>query len=159
VELKELSTTELLKKEGNLKAEIIAKSYGLDDPVGVDDKGNIRTISDAVEEQYQALRQEIAALKEGRVLSEKNRKLVKQCADMLLQLYEATEPPKREEIDIDINLEKTAGDKKARPDSTTANDKIEIETNALTDKIESVLRSNIENLITAKINKLRGKVE
>jgi len=34
---------------------------------------------------------DILELKEGRVLSTKNRKLVKQCADMLLALYEATE--------------------------------------------------------------------
>jgi len=42
----------------------------------------------------------IDIIKEGRVLSTKNRKLVKQCADMLLELYEATElAPKEENIE------------------------------------------------------------
>ena len=42
---------------------------------------------DRLKEKYS----DILELKEGRVLSAKNRKLVKQCADMLLALYEATE--------------------------------------------------------------------
>ena len=46
--------------------------------------------------------------KEGRVLSEKNRSLVKQCADMLMELHLATEP-KREEPD-DFDLEKLLDD-------------------------------------------------
>ncbi|GAH40105.1 unnamed protein product, partial [marine sediment metagenome] len=84
-------------------------------------------------------------------------------ADMLLQLYEATEPPKQEEIEIDIDLEKTAADKIARVSSTTANDKEEKETSALTDKIESLLKSlfkgNIEKLVVDRLKQKQGKVE
>jgi len=45
-------------------------------------------------------------VKEGRVLSTKNRKLVKQCADMLIELYNATETaPKEDEKGIDDEVE------------------------------------------------------
>jgi len=117
-------------------------------------------LSDEALEYLKNIEEEIAALKEGRVLSEKNRKLVKQCADMLNELYNATEPPKREEIDIDIDLEKTADDKKARVDSTTAKDeKVEVDKEALTLKIASILKDKIDDFIENKIKKLKGKIE
>ena len=51
-------------------------------------------------------------IKSGRVLSEKNRSLVKKCADMLTELYNASEPPSddgKSEID-DEELQKISDD-------------------------------------------------
>ena len=44
-------------------------------------------------------------IKSGRVLSEKNRSLVKKCADMLTELYNASEPPGDEDKAADEQKE------------------------------------------------------
>ncbi|MBA7675142.1 hypothetical protein ES703_83371 [subsurface metagenome] len=94
------------------------------------------------------VKEELRALKEGRVLSEKNRKLVKQCADMLLQLYEATEPPKREEIEIEDNEKKAPAE-----ENLTKEQVIEI--------FKDIKSGPIDYRALAKrmIDKAKGKVE
>lgn len=114
--------------------------------------------------QLNKIEEELKALKEGRVLSAKNRKLVKQCADMLMVLYEATEPPQREEFELEegdpiLHIEDDKnGDKILKPKEQNG-DKLDIEPDKLVDKIASVLKANIEELVANKIKKMRGKVE
>jgi len=108
-------------------------------------------------ERIDELANEVKALKEGRVLSEKNRKLVKQCADMLIELYNATEPEpkegvglenidmrelKKEEIDID-------------PEELT-----KVIKGAITEIIEKIKPEpiNYKKIAQEMIDKAKGKV-
>lgn len=53
--------------------------------------------------------------KEGRVLSEKNRSLVKQCADMLMELHQATEPKRDDLADLLPDKELANADEEIDP--------------------------------------------
>lgn len=104
--------------------------------------------------QIEGLRDEIKSLKEGRVLSEKNRKLVKQCADMLNALYEATEPPpKAEEVDLDL-IKENPTDKKVNLSEQNIQDIVR-------DSFQTHLAKMIEEQEKTRkmIDKARGKVE
>ncbi|NVM21294.1 MAG: HK97 family phage prohead protease [Desulfobacterales bacterium] len=107
----------------------------------------IKDIYPQLLDKLEDMQQEITSLKEGRVLSEKNRKLVKQCADMLNELYNATEPPKREEFELEIE------EGKDKPE------KLEIDKEALTLKIASIIKSKIGEMVQSAIDRARGKVE
>jgi len=102
-------------------------------------------------QRIEILADEIKSLKEGRVLSEKNRKLVKQCADMLLELYNATEPPQREEFELEIE--------EGKKDMGKDDKKLEIDKETLTLNIASIIKNKIEEMVQSAIKKARGKVE
>ena len=116
-----------------------------------------RELFDRLTEQLNKVEEELKALKEGRVLSAKNRKLVKQCADMLNELYEATEPPQREEFELEIENERKVDNQDMKGDGK--GDKVDIDKEALTLKIASILKNKIEGMVQSAINRERGKVE
>lgn len=112
-----------------------------------------RELFDRLTEQLNKVEEELKALKEGRVLSEKNRKLVKQCADMLMVLYEATEPPKREEFELEID-----DGVKSRP-VVDDGDKLEIDNEKLIENIASIIKNRIGDMVQDAVNRARGEVE
>jgi len=126
------------------------------------DKGTLKITKelwDNLLEQIEDLRTEIKTLKEGRVLSAKNRKLIENCISKmneaitaLNEILRATEPPKEEGIELEIEENKEKTEKKK-------DNKLEVDSEVLVKKVESVLKDKIGRLIEDKINKLRGKVE
>jgi len=102
----------------------------------------------AVEE----LRKELKEIKEGRVLSEKNRKLIqnaisqmKEAISALEKLLEATEPPKQESI---IDIEERKEEKKI----------VEMDEKKLKEIIATNLKELVKEITSQQIDKLRGKV-
>jgi len=113
-----------------------------------------RELFDRTTEQLNKIEEELKSLKEGRVLSEKNRKLVKQCSDMLLELYNATEPPaKAEEVDLDL-IKENPTDKK-----------VNLSEQNILDIVRDVFQTHLAKMIEEQektrkmIDKARGKVE
>jgi len=114
-----------------------------------EEKEDKEALLKAVEE----LREELRELKEGRVLSEKNRKLIQNCISQmkeaisaLEELLKATDSPK-EEIVLDIE------EKKEEPKKM-----IEIDEAKLKEIIATNLRSLVKEITSRQIDKMRGKV-
>jgi len=115
-------------------------------------------------EMIEELREEIKSLKEGRVLSSKNRKLIQDClASMeaaippLKTLLTATEPPQREEFELEVEEQKNP-----EPDPKLRNpleSPMEIDKDSLTENIASIIKNKIEEMVQGAIKKARGKVE
>ncbi len=106
----------------------------------------------SVEETLRELKEEIKSLKEGRVLSEKNRKLIqnaisqmKEAISALEKLLEATEPPKQESV---IDIEERKEEKKA----------VEVDEKKLKEIIATNLKELVREITSQQIDKLRGKV-
>ena len=114
-----------------------------------EEKEDKEALLKAVEE----LREELRGLKEGRVLSEKNRKLIQNCISQmkeaisaLEELLKATDSPK-EEIVLDIE------EKKEEPKKM-----IEIDETKLKEIIATNLKSLVKEITSRQIDKMRGKV-
>jgi len=108
-----------------------------------------------IENTLKELRDEIRSLKEGRVLSEKNRKLIqnaisqmKEAIAALEKLLEATEPPKQESV-IDIEEKEEKKEEKKV---------MEIDEKKLKEIIATNLRELVKEITSQQIDKLRGKV-
>lgn len=95
--------------------------------------------------------QAYAELKEGRVLSTKNRELVKGCADMLLELYNATEPSPREEPPKEAPLAEVKAEEPPKPIDQKAQ------------LLEVIKSGEFQKMVNESVRiawaKLRGKVE
>jgi len=109
----------------------------------------------SIEETLRELKEEIKGLKEGRVLSEKNRKLIqnaisqmKEAIAALEKLLEATEPPKQESV-IDIEEKEEKKEEKKV---------MEIDEKRLKEIIATNLRELVKEITSQQIDKLRGKV-
>lgn len=107
----------------------------------------------SIEDTLRELKEEIKDLKEGRVLSEKNRKLIqdaitqmKEAISALEKLLEATEPPERESV-LDIE-EKKEGTKKV----------VEIDENKLKEVIANNLKALVTKITSQQIDRMRGRV-
>lgn len=96
------------------------------------------------------IKEEILELKEGRVLSAKNRELVKKCRDMLDELLRATEPPRDDGKTIEID---------DTPQDTPQDDLIEVE-ESIIDKLleEKLKKNNWEKLSLEELQKLRDEI-
>jgi hypothetical protein len=94
---------------------------------------------------------EFAEAKEGRVLSTKNRDLVKGCADMLLELYNATEPAPREEPPKEAPLAEVKAEEPPKPIDQKAQ------------LLEVIKSGEFQKMVNEAVRvawaKLRGKVE
>ena len=134
-------------------------------------EGKIRPLEELMREGYIAynlgkkieeLKGEIGELKEGRVLSAKNRKLIQTCLvsmeaaiPPLRGLLSATEPSGSEELDLEL----VEGEPILHQEDK---DKLEISEEKLWDIVGEALKNNlgtIAEMIEAKIAKIRGKVE
>jgi len=112
----------------------------------------LRQESIDIEGTLKELKDEIKSLKEGRVLSEKNRKLIqnaisqmKEAIAALEELLGATEPPKEESV---IDIEERKEEKKT----------VEVDEKKLKEIIATNLRELVKEITSQQIDKLRGKV-
>jgi len=121
-----------------------------------------RELFDRTTEQLNKIEEELKSLKEGRVLSSKNRKLIQDClASMeaaippLKTLLTATEPPKAEEVDLDLIKES--------PKQTDK--KVNLNEQNVQDIVKNSLQTHFAKMIEEQektrkmIDKARGKVE
>lgn len=113
------------------------------------------------------IKEEIKSLKEGRVLSAKNRKLIQNILTAmeaaippLKSLLTATEPPKEEEFELDID--KGEGSDNEGKDVKEKPGKLEIDTEQLRAIVQGVFQNNLDKIgqmVADKIAKARGRVE
>ncbi len=124
----------------------------------------MRELFDRLTEQFNRVEEELKSLKEGRVLSAKNRKLIQDALvgmeaaiPPLNTLLTATEPPNREAFELDIDKVDNGGkDVKDNPDT------VDIDPDKLAGIIQEVLKNNIDKIgeeIEKRISKMKGKVE
>lgn len=131
--------------------------------------------TDELINQMGKLTDEIKSLKEGRVLSEKNRKLIlnvlvamEAVMPPLRSLLTATEPPKRDDFELvegDPDLYEIDGNTEGNGDDNVNNEdtkKLEIDTEQLTAIVQGVFKNNLEKIgemVADRIAKAKGKVE
>ncbi len=151
--IKEKETEEESKEEGIAKTEF--------------SEDGVRTVKDLVEEVYgedlQELREEITSLKEGRVLSGKNLKLVKDCkeqidkvGELLSKLIVASEPPEPPKEESILPLIEESKSKDNGIDSLTKDDVPVIVEETLKGLIEAMSGQHKE--IQKLFDNKRGKV-
>jgi len=126
-------------------------------------KRTIEGMAEYFGEKMLELTDEIKSLKEGRVLSEKNRKQIQTCIDdmtkaveSLSKLMQATEPPaKAEEVDLDLIKES--------PKQTDK--KVNLNEQNIQDIVRNVFQAHLAKMVEEQektrkmINKAKGKVE
>ena len=144
----------------------IKKDREIEKPFSIGDKTVELRITDLSEfkEFMQNLENQISEIKEGRVLSTKNRTLVKKVIDSLTELrgvleelYNATEPPQREEEkagEKEIILERDV-----KEDSITEKVASIFETLVSSGKLGEMLKKAMEEALDIGIKKKLGKVE
>ncbi len=127
------------------------------------EQGIMKELFDRTTEQLNRVEEELKSLKEGRVLSAKNRKLIQDALvgmeaaiPPLKTLLVATEPPQREEFELEVDKVDNKGkDVKDDPDM------VDVDPDKLTGIIQEALKNNIDKIgeeIEKKIAKAKGKV-
>jgi hypothetical protein len=133
-----------------------------------------RELFDGLVGQLNGLEEEFKTIKEGRVLSEKNRKLIKNCITQMGEaitalnaLMQATEPPQREEINLDMIRGSDSGD--GGQDSKTGDKNKDKDFEFRPEDIETMIQEIIKGIasemtrgqieLKKEIEKARGKVE
>ncbi|MHC1624540.1 MAG: HK97 family phage prohead protease, partial [Methermicoccaceae archaeon] len=108
--------------------------------------------NEALLKSIEELKRELKELKEGRVLSEKNKKLIqdtilqmREAIQALDKLLKATEPPKEENV---IDIEEGKEEKKT----------LDVDEKKLREIIATNLRQLVKEITSQQIDKLRGKV-
>jgi|GEM_PF-3507072 len=148
-------------------ATVIIKTDGFYQVVAIDDLDEIEVEEiDEIEEkiipeddpksEFAEIKSILLELKEGRVLSAKNRTLIKSILDSiddlkgnLEELYNATEPPGKEEIEVEIEDEK---------EITFDIDKKQLEVHKKT-LGEILTKEDVETAFLNSLKKLKGKVD
>jgi len=130
------------------------------------EQGIMKELFDRLTEQLNKVEEKLKSLKEGRVLSAKNRKLIQDAlAGMeaavppLKTLLTATEPPQREEFELEVDkdskVDNGGKDVKDNPNM------VDVDPDKLTGIIQEALKNNIDKIgeeIEKRISKMRGKV-
>jgi len=133
-------------------------------------EGNIAVTPEmfkSMTEDILTMRTDLTELKEGRVLSSKNRTLVKdimdeltKLRDMLEELYTATEPSAREEEGGEVEIEKLVEVRKS-DDSPSLDERIAraFERLLVDDKLGPMLNKAVDEALNVSIRKKLGKTE